>query len=150
MPRMPRWSATWPTRPEGVYTVLVRATDPTDAVRIASEEVMPLTDGYALAFDYEPQVWRLLRPYRLRSHPVAGPSYPEDVPFVPEPLDLKAVAEEAMSAVRLGDALGKSEDEIRTAVGQTLGLLTPTQVVEAFAVVRAETREINSYTSGEF
>jgi hypothetical protein len=61
--RKPRWSVTWPTRPSG---------------------------GYSVAFDYEPQVWRLLRPYRLRSHPVAGPDFPDqvlgEIAFTPWPL----------------------------------------------------------------
>ena len=47
-------------------------------------------DGDTVAFDYEPQVWRLLRPYRLRSHPVAGPDFPDlvlgEVAFTPWPL----------------------------------------------------------------
>lgn len=95
MPRKPRWSVTWPTRPEGLYTVLVRADDPTDAVRVASELDLPLNDGYSLAVDYEPEVWRLLHPYRMRSYHVAGPDLGGNAvgadPFVPEPLGTEAV-----------------------------------------------------------
>lgn len=90
MPRKPRWSVTWPTRPEGVYTELVRANDPTDAVRVAAELDWQTTPGYSVAFDYTPQVWRLLRPYRLRSHHVAGPDFggteADAEAFVPMPL----------------------------------------------------------------
>ena len=91
--RKPRWSVTWPTRPNGVYTQLVRADDPTDAVRVAAELEWPTAPGYTVAFDYAPQVWRLLRPYRWRSHPVAGPDFPDqvlgEVAFTPEPLPPK-------------------------------------------------------------
>jgi hypothetical protein len=91
--RKPRWSVTWPTRPNGVYTQLVRADDPVDAVRVAAELDWPTADGYTVAFDYEPQVWRLRRPYRLRSHPVAGPDFPDqvlgEVAFTPEPLPVE-------------------------------------------------------------
>jgi hypothetical protein len=95
MPRKSRWSVTWPTRPSGLYTVLVRATDPSDAVRVAAELDPPVTDGYSLAFDYEPEVWRLRRPYRLRSYPAAGPDFggtaADAPPFVPEPLGTETV-----------------------------------------------------------
>lgn len=88
--RKPRWSVTWPTHPNGVYTQLVRAADPTDAVRVAAELDWPTAPGYTVAFDYAPQVWRLLRPYRWRSRPVAGPDFPDqilgEVAFTPEPL----------------------------------------------------------------
>ncbi|WP_329472701.1 hypothetical protein OIE75_29585 [Streptomyces sp. NBC_01723] len=153
MLRKPRWSVTWPTRPNGVYTVLVRAADPTDAVRVAAALDLPVTDEYALAFDYEPQVWRLQCPYRLRSHPVAGPDFPDTVPgevgFTPEPIDLDAVAAKAMGAVKAGDAVGNSMDEIRAAVGQVLGGLTGAQVEDVLARVVAEVDEINAYTWGE-
>ncbi|MFD9464348.1 hypothetical protein [Streptomyces sp. NPDC060027] len=90
--RKPRWSVTWPTRPSGVYTQLVRADDPVDAVRVASELDWPTAPGYEVAFDYEPQVWRLLHPYALRSRPVAGPDFPDlvlgEVAFTPWPLPL--------------------------------------------------------------
>jgi len=85
---------TWPTRPEGVYTVLVRAEDPVDAVRVAADLDMPLTEGYSMAFDYEPEVWRLRRPYRFRSRHVAGPDFgdvDDAVPFVPVPYRAEAV-----------------------------------------------------------
>lgn len=91
MPRFckPRWSVTWPTRPNGIYTQLVRADDPVDAVRVAAELEWPTADGYTVAFDYEPQVWRLKRPYSLRSRPVAGPDFPDlilgEVAFTPWP-----------------------------------------------------------------
>lgn len=81
---------TWPTRPHGVYTQLVRADNPVDAVRVAAALDWPIAPGYSVAFDYEPQVWRLRRPYRLRSRPVAGPDFPDQVPgqvaFTPAPL----------------------------------------------------------------
>jgi hypothetical protein len=88
--RKPRWSVTWPTRPNGIYTQLVRADDPVDAVRVAAGLDWPTAPGYSLAFDYEPQVWRLRRPYSLRSRPVAGPDFPDqvlgEVAFTPWPL----------------------------------------------------------------
>jgi len=153
MPRKPRWSVTWPTRPCGVYTVPVRAADPTDAVRVAAEQELQTTPGYALAFDYEPQVWRVLRPYWLRSRPVAGPDYPDTVPgevaFAPALLDPDEIAERAVSAVRIGDALGHSEGEIRATVGQILGLLTPDEVAEVLVRVTDETEEINRFSRGE-
>jgi hypothetical protein len=85
---LPRWSVTWPTRPEGVYTVFVRATSATHAVDVAANQYLPVTVGYAMAFDYEPEVWRLRHPYRYRSHHVAGPELrdlDDAAPFVPEP-----------------------------------------------------------------
>ncbi len=95
MPRKPRWSVTWPTRPSGVYTELVRADDPTDAVRVASELEWPTADGYTVAFDYTPMVWRLQRPYRWRSRHVTGPDFPDTVSdkvaFTPEPLGSETV-----------------------------------------------------------
>lgn len=84
-----RWSVTWPTHPVGTYTVLVRAADPTDAVRVAADMDLPCADGYSMAFDYEPCVWRLRHPYRLRSRYVQGPTFPDSVPgavaFTPRP-----------------------------------------------------------------
>lgn len=150
MPRKPRWSVTWPTRPNGVYTVLVRADNPTDAVRVAAEQDdLPV---YALAFDYEPEVWRLLHPYRWRSHHVAGPDYGGgdfDVEAL-TPLDLDAIAAEVVSVIRVCDALGKSKGEVRAAVGQIVGTLLPSLTEKVLAIVAAETREINAYTVGEF
>lgn len=151
--RKPRWSVTWPTRPSGVYTVLVRAADPTDAVRVAAELELPVNDGYSIAFDYEPQVWRLLRPYRLRSRRVAGPDFQDavlgEVAFTPEEIDLNVVASRAMGAVKVGDALGHRMDEIRAAIGQILGGLTTEQVEDVLARVIAEVAESNAYTRGE-
>jgi hypothetical protein len=84
---MPRYTVTWPTRPAGVYSIIVRATDPTDAARVAADEELPTTDGYSIAYDYEPEIWRIRRPHRLLSRRVQGPSYSdtEDTlqPFVP-------------------------------------------------------------------
>lgn len=74
--RKPRWSVVWPIRPEGFIPVGVVAADPVDAVRVASAWDLPLAEGYSIAFDYEPMVWRLKRPYWLRAHQVAGPDYP--------------------------------------------------------------------------
>jgi len=92
---MKKYTVTWPTRPEGVYTQVVRASDPTDAVRVASELDWPTADGYSMAFDYEPEVWLLLRPFRLRSRHVAGPDFgstaADAVAFVPEPLGTETV-----------------------------------------------------------
>lgn len=82
---MPRYSVTWPTRPEGVYSQYVRAADATDAVRVAAALDWPTTDGYTLAVDYVPEVWRLRRPYRWLSRHAAGPHYPDRVPFAPAP-----------------------------------------------------------------
>lgn len=151
--RKPRWSVTWPTRPNGVYTQLVRADDPADAVRVAAELEWPTAPGYAVAFDYEPQVWRLLRPYRLRSRRVVGPDFPDAVPgevaFAPEQIDLNVVVSRAMGAVKLGDALGHSTSEVRAAVGQILAGLTTEQVEEVLAQVIAEVAESNAYTQGE-
>lgn len=90
----PRWSVTWPTRPNGVYTQLVRADDPTDAVRVAAELDWPVSDGWEMAFDYTPMVWRLRRPYRWRSHYITGPNFDDSANaevFVPEPLGTEAV-----------------------------------------------------------
>lgn len=148
MSRNPRWSVTWPTRPDGVYAVLVRADDPTDAVRVAAEQDdLPV---YALAVDYEPEVWRLLRPYRLRSHHVAGPDYGGGEFNVEAltPLDLDEIAKEVVSVIRVSDALGKSKDEVRAAVGQIVGNLLPSLTERVLAIVAAETREINAYTGG--
>jgi hypothetical protein len=151
--RKPRWSVTWPTRPNGVYTQLVRADDPTDAVRVAAGLEWPTADGYTVAFDYGPQVWRLLRPYRLRSHHVAGPTYPDMVPdkvgFTPEPIDLDEVAEQVVSAIRVCDALGHSKDEVRSAVAQIIGWMTPANVEAVLVRVAADTREINAFSRGE-
>lgn len=150
--RKPHWSVTWPTRPNGVYTQLVRADDPTDAVRVAAELDWPTAPGYTVAFDYEPQVWRLLHPYRWRSRRVAGSDFPDAIPdrvaFTPESFDLREVANRAMGAVKVTDALGRSEAETHAAVGQILGLLTPAEVAGVLAIVVAETREINAYTGG--
>jgi hypothetical protein len=61
----------------------------TDAVRAAAELGLPLGDGLSMAFDYEPEVWRLLRPWRWRSYHAAGPEYgdaaPGEVGFTPLP-----------------------------------------------------------------
>ncbi|MFK0182051.1 hypothetical protein ACIQVR_39575 [Streptomyces xanthochromogenes] len=82
----PRWSVTWPTRPNGLYTVHVRAADPSDAVRVAAGLDLPLNDGYTLAVDYAPEVWRLRRPYGWRSRWAAGSDFggtDTDEPFTP-------------------------------------------------------------------
>lgn len=89
--RAHRWSVIWPTRPQGFYTVVVRADDPTDAVRVAAKWELPTADGHSLALDYEPMVWRMKRPYWLRAKQVAGPDYPAlrtpgDDAFMPLPL----------------------------------------------------------------
>lgn len=151
--RKPRWSVTWPTRPNGVYTQLVRADDPADAVRVAAELNWPTVDGYAMAFDYTPMVWRLQRPYRWRSRHVAGPDFPDAMEgveaFAPEPLDLDAIAAEAVSIVRFCDAHDHCKDVARATVGQTIGLLTAAEAAEVLARVTAETREINAYTGGQ-
>ncbi|MGH3584864.1 MAG: hypothetical protein ACRDQ0_00940 [Pseudonocardia sp.] len=86
---MPQYSVTWPTRPNGVYSELVHATDPTDAVRVAASLEWPTNPGYEVAFDYTPEVWALRRPYRLRSRHVQGPHYPDGLAnepaFTPAP-----------------------------------------------------------------
>lgn len=82
---MPCFSVTWPTRPAGVYSQYVHAVDATDAVRAAADLDWPTAEGYTVAFDYVPEVWRLRRPYRWLSRHVAGPHYPDNVPFVPAP-----------------------------------------------------------------
>jgi hypothetical protein len=86
---MPRYTVTWPTRPDGVYSVIVRAANPADAARIAAGEDLPTADGYSIAYDYEPEIWNIRHPYRWRSRRVQGPSYSnaEDSlqPFVPVP-----------------------------------------------------------------
>lgn len=84
MRRLPRWSVTWPTRPEGVYTQPVRAVDATDAVRVAAELEWPVADGFTVAFDCTPEVWRVRRPYRWLSRHVAGPHIPEVGPHAIE------------------------------------------------------------------
>lgn len=149
MSRKARWSVTWPTRPDGVWTVFVRADDPTDAVRVASERAgLPV---YALAFDYEPEVWRLRHPYRMRSEHAAGPDYGgEDAAqaFTPTALDLQEIAGQVVSTIRVADAHGKSKDEVRAAVGQIVGNLLPSLTEKVLAIVAAETREIDAYTGG--
>lgn len=151
--RKPRWSVTWPTRPNGVHTVLVRADDPTDAVRVASEQDPSVTGGYALAFDYEPQVWRLRRPYWWRSRPATGPDYPDMTPgeagFTPVPVDLRKVADEVVSEIRAAHGFDKSQGEVRAIVGQIVSHLTPAQVEAVLAQVIDETRAINEFTRGE-
>lgn len=72
---MPRYTVTWPTRPAGVYTVIVRASDPTEAARVAAAEDLPTTEGYSLAYDYEPEIWHVRHPYAWRSRHVQGPDY---------------------------------------------------------------------------
>ena len=88
--RNPAWAVTWPTRPAGVYSLKVRAADPTDAVRAAAEQHWPTVPGYSVAFDYTPQVWRLQHPYRWRSRHVRGPMFPDVIPgrvaFTPLPV----------------------------------------------------------------
>lgn len=89
---MPRYSVTWPTRPEGEYSIHVYAADPTEAASVAAEEDLPTSEGYSLAYDYEPEVWILRHPYRYgwRSRHVQGPNYGdlagEGMPFVPVPV----------------------------------------------------------------
>lgn len=87
--RTPAWTVTWPTRPTGVYSLPVRATDPTDAIRVASLHPWPTAEGYTVAFDYTPEVWRIRRPYRWLSHYVQGPQFPDVIPgevaFTPLP-----------------------------------------------------------------
>ncbi|MEU8623290.1 hypothetical protein [Streptomyces sp. NPDC048669] len=86
---MPQFSVTWPTRPGGVYSQFVHATGPTEAVRVAAELDWPTSPGYSVAFDYEPEVWILRRPYRLRSRHVQGPQFsdcdPNQLAFTPIP-----------------------------------------------------------------
>lgn len=86
---MPQYSVTWPTRPAGVYTEYVHAADPTDAVRVAGDLDWPTSPGYTMAFDYEPEVWLLRRPHRLRSRHVQGPHFsdcePGQAAFTPAP-----------------------------------------------------------------
>lgn len=150
--RKPRWSVTWPTRPNGVYTQLVRADDPTDAVRVAAELDWPTAPGHTIAFDYTPMVWRLQRPYRMRSHQVAGPEFEDEVDgevgFTPEPVDLDAIAAEVVSVIRVCDAHDHCKDVARAAVGQIVGNLLPEQAERVLVIVAAETREINAYTGG--
>lgn len=92
---MKKYTVTWPTRPSGVYSELVWADDPTDAVRVAAELDWPTAPGYTVAFDYTPMVWRLKHPYRWRSRQVAGPDFPDavdgEVAFTPEPLGSETV-----------------------------------------------------------
>lgn len=80
--RNPEWTVTWPTRPAGVYTLRVRALDATNAVRVAALDEWPTSDGYTVAFDYAPRVWRCRRPYRWLSRYVQGPGFPDAVPGV--------------------------------------------------------------------
>ncbi|MCX4919945.1 hypothetical protein [Streptomyces sp. NBC_00687] len=152
MPRKHRWSVTWPTRPHGVHTVLVRAVDSADAVRVATEKTPPVDDEYQLAFDYAPCVWRLAWPYRLRSRHVAGPDFPDMVlgepGFIPEPLNLDAIAAAAVDVIRVCDANGDSLDAVRAAVGQVVGNLAPHQVAHVLAHVTEETKEINRFSNG--
>jgi hypothetical protein len=87
---MKKYCVNWPIRPFGIHTVLVRAADPTDAVRVAAERELSTVDGFSIAFDYEPEVWRLRRLRNRLSRHVAGPFFddavPGFVPFTPVPL----------------------------------------------------------------
>ena len=150
---LPRWSVTWPTRPYGVYTVYVRAADPTDAVRVAAKRGDLPVRTLPLAFDYVPEVGRLLRPHRLRSHHVAGPEYGGEEAgqsFTPTAMDLQGIADRVVSVIRVADAQGWPPDEVRAAVHQIVGTLLPSLVEQVLVIVAAETRELNAYTSGEF
>lgn len=148
----PRWSVNWPIRPDGIYTAIVRAIDPTDAVRVAAERELRTAEGYSLAFDYEPEVWRLRHPYQRRSRHVAGPFFPDTVPgevaFAPLPVDLCEVADQVVSAVKARDALGYSKGEIRAVVGQIVTGLTPVEVEAVLARAATETGEINRLGHG--
>lgn len=146
----PRWSVTWPTRPNGVYTQLVRADDPTDAVRVAAEQDVVPNINYALAFDYEPVVWRIRHPYRWRSHHVAGPDYSgteaDAAAFAPLPLDTREIADRVLSAVRAGDARGRTAGQIGAAVGQIVSWMRPEDVEAVLFYVAAKACEINART----
>lgn len=151
--RAPRWSVTWPTRPMGVYTVLVYAEGPVEAVRVAADLEMPLAEGYSMAFDYEPEVWRLRRPYRYRSHHVAGPDYGGSeavAPFAPQPVDLQAIAAQAVSIIKAGHANDELRESIHLGLRQILAGLKVDEMFSVVAMAAAETREINAYTGGEF
>lgn len=136
----PRWAVTWPTRPYGVYTTVVRAYDPTDAVRTALQQRdLPV---YALAFDYEPEVWRLLHPYSRRSYRAAGPDYGgvdgTEEAFTPIPLDLRQVADQVVKAVQSADAHGGSAHEVRAVVHQIVGTLLPSLTERVLGMVAAD------------
>lgn len=81
----PCWEVTWPIRPSGTNSVIVRAADATDAVRVAAELGLPLGGGMTMAFDYEPEVRRLSRSYRLLARHAQGPLYPDG--FAPLPAE---------------------------------------------------------------
>lgn len=151
--RKPRWSVTWPTRPNGVYIQLVRANDPTDAVRVAAEQDVSANDDYSVAFDYEPEVWRLQRPYRWRSHHAAGPDYSATDGVVEAcgalPTHLDEVADQVVSAVRAGDALGHAPGQTGAAVGQIVGWMRRVDVEAVLIRVAAEAKKVNQFTSGE-
>ncbi|MCX4232049.1 hypothetical protein [Streptomyces ortus] len=144
MSRKPRWSVTWPTRPNGVYTQLVRADNPTEAVRVAAEMDVVPNSNYALAFDYEPEVWRIRRPYRWLSHHIAGPDYggagADAETFVPIPLDTRQIAKQVLSAVRAGDARGRT-------VGQIVSWMRPEDVEAVLFYVAAEACGIDARTA---
>jgi hypothetical protein len=149
--RKPRWSVTWPTRPDGAYTQLVRANDPNDAVRVAAEQdVVPNID-YALAFDYEPEVWRIRCPYRWRSYHVAGPDYgsaeANAEAFVPLPLDTREIAGHVLSAVRVGDVRGRTMGQIGAEVVQIVSWMRPEDVEAVLFYVAAETCGMNVRTA---
>lgn len=88
---MKQYTVTWPTRPTGLYTEYAEADTPTDAVRDAAARDLPTTPGYTIAFDYEPEVWQIRTPNRLRSRRVQGPCYKDAIPgkiaFTPLPLN---------------------------------------------------------------
>lgn len=151
MLRKPYWSVTWPTRPTGVYTQQVRANDPADAVRAAAEQDVVPNTNYAPAFDYEPEVWRIRRPYRWRSHHVAGPDYAgaeaNAEAFVPLPLDTRQIAGQVLSAVRIGDAHGRTSGQIGAAVGQIVSWMRPEDVEAVLFYVAAEACGINARTA---
>ncbi|MGV2914706.1 hypothetical protein [Streptomyces alfalfae] len=148
---LPRWSVTWPLRPNSTYSVWVRATDPTDAVRVALKR--PDLPTYAMAFDYQPEVWRLRHPYPTRSYRAAGPDYGGAAgtadQFTPTPLDLTDIANQVRSTIRTAHEHGWPRAELQTALRPVLNHLLPSlkdRLVIAFA---AETERIGTYTNTE-
>jgi len=72
---MATYTVTWPTLPDGVYTVAAEASTPAEAIRIATAEEKPTTPGYRIDLTAEPEIWLCKRPYSVRSRHIQGPHY---------------------------------------------------------------------------
>jgi hypothetical protein len=72
LPR-PQWTVTWPTSPQGTYSIAIgRADSPEDAVAQARQAFAPVMPGWRIEVEAEAEVWRC-KPGKPRR--VAGPEY---------------------------------------------------------------------------